>query len=219
MTRALRPVVFDLDGVLVDSEPLYEAAFRAYVSSVDRADLGWWFRNTVGRRQRDFVSELADEVARPAHLVSAALNAELARLLDRSRLTPMPFAREVVRRLHAGGRAIGRASSSPRAFIVRVESALGLDGSFDVVVSGDEAKYGKPHPELYLTAADRMGVRAGECVAVEDTPTGVAAANAAGMFAIAVPNALTRGQVFAGASALVSDLRDAEEVIHRLDDS
>jgi beta-phosphoglucomutase-like phosphatase (HAD superfamily) len=80
----LRPVVLDMDGVLVDSEPLNEAAFRAYLSSLHRPELSGWFANTLGRREVDFLPELAAELGRPAPEISAALAAELETVLSRA---------------------------------------------------------------------------------------------------------------------------------------
>lgn len=213
----LRPVVLDMDGVLVDSEPLNEAAFRAYVSSVRRPELSGWFSNTLGRREVDFLPDLAAELGRPAPEISAALAAELEAVLAEAELTSMPFVSEAVARLTAGGRIVGLASSSRRAFVDRVLEALGLSGVFAAIATGDEVARGKPDPEIYELVARRLAVPAPECVAVEDTPAGLAAAAAAGMTAIAVPNALTARLDLSHADAVASDLREAVELVIRLD--
>lgn len=213
-----RPVIFDLDGVLADSEPLYEEAFRSYVTAVGRPEASEWFERTLGRRPADFAAELGRELGQPPPQVVAGLSRELERVLDRGGPGPMPFAADSVRRLAAGERSLGLASSSARRFIGRVVRALGLSGRFEAVAAGDEARHGKPHPELYLTAAERLGVAPATCFAIEDTPTGVASAVAAGMTTIAVPNALTADLDFSAAHAVERDLERATASILRLDD-
>jgi beta-phosphoglucomutase-like phosphatase (HAD superfamily)/SAM-dependent methyltransferase len=213
----LRPVVLDMDGVLVDSEPLNEAAFRAYVSSLRRPELSGWFANTLGRREVDFLPELAAEVGRPAPEISAALAAELEAVLSGAELTAMPFVSEAVARLTAGDRLVGLASSSRRLFVDRVLDALDLSDVFAAIATGDEVARGKPDPEIYELVARRLAVPAPECVAIEDTPAGVAAAAAAGMTTIAVPNALTARLDLSRADAVTSDLREAVDLVLRLD--
>ena len=212
-----RPVVLDMDGVLVDSEPLNEAAFRAYISSLGRPELSGWFANTLGRREVDFLPELAAELGRPAPEISAGLAAELEMLLAEAELVAMPFVSQAVSRLAAGDRIVGLASSSRRDFVDRVLDALGLSGVFAAIATGDEVVRGKPDPEIYELVARRLEVPAPECVAVEDTPAGLAAAAAAGMTTIAVPNALTAHLDLSRADAVASDLREAVDLILRLD--
>jgi beta-phosphoglucomutase-like phosphatase (HAD superfamily) len=122
-----------------------------------------------------------------------------------------------VARLTAGGRIVGLASSSRRAFVDRVLDALGLSRVFAAIATGDEVARGKPDPEIYELVARRLAVPAPQCVAVEDTPAGVAAAAAAGMTTIAVPNVLTARPDLSHADAVASGLREAVALVLRLD--
>jgi HAD superfamily hydrolase (TIGR01509 family) len=211
-----RPVVFDMDGVLVDSEPLYEAAFRAYMESVGRPELGELFSITLGRRPAEFVPDLAEPLGRSPAEIYAGL-ASVADTMMEAELVAMPHARAAVERVAAGGRRLGLASSSSRAFIERVLRTLGISGRFSAVVSGDDVARGKPDPEIYRLAASQLDVAPQRCVAVEDTRTGVSAAAAAGMTVIAVPNRHTAAAELGQADAIVADLDEAAALILRLD--
>jgi HAD superfamily hydrolase (TIGR01509 family) len=213
----VRPVIFDLDGVLVDSEPLYEAAFHGYVTGVGRSELAPWFENTLGRRQADFAPELGRALDRPPGDVVAGLDTELERVMAAEAPSAMPGAADALRRLGADGRPLGLASSSSRAFIDRVLDSLEFAEAFTATAAGDEACQGKPHPELYLTVAERLDVLPGTCVAVEDTPTGVAAAVAAGMTVLAVPNQLTAELDFSAAHGVTENLEHVVRSIRWLD--
>lgn len=211
-----RPVVFDMDGVLVDSEPLYEAAFQAYVTSVGRPDLGELFSITLGRRPAEFVPDLTEPLGRPSAEISAGLEAATQAAME-SELVAMPHARAAVDQVSDGFRPVGLASSSKRAFIDRVLQTLEISERFGAIVSGDEVARGKPDPEIYRLAASRLAVDPQQCVAVEDTAAGVAAAAAAAMTVIAVPNRHTSAARLAHADAVVSDLGEAAALIASLD--
>jgi HAD superfamily hydrolase (TIGR01509 family) len=218
-TGGLRPVIFDMDGVLVDSEPLYQRAFDAYVNGIGRPEMAAWYPNTLGRRQADFVPQLAHDLGgRDAGEVMEGLRAGLARELQRD-LAAMPGVPDAVLRI-AAGRPVGLATSSRRPFADRVLATLGLESVFgDAVATGEEVARGKPDPELYLLAAARLGADPGRSIAIEDTPAGVRAAVAAGMTAIAIPNEHTRGLDFGRAATVVADLDAAAELVARLDDA
>ena len=129
----------------------------------------------------------------------------------------MPGAAEVVESLRADGRLLALATSSLAGFAARALDGLGLAGAFDAAVTGDEVGAGKPDPEIYALAASRLGVEPAACVAIEDTPAGVAAATAAGMTCIAVPHPLANRSGLAGAHVVADDLHTAAAEIRRLD--
>jgi HAD superfamily hydrolase (TIGR01509 family) len=210
--------VFDMDGVLIDSEPLYEAAFRAYIGSVGRPELGELFSITLGRRPAEFVPELAEPLGRSPAEIGDGLDAAAEALID-AELVGMPHARAAVERVAAGDRRVGLASSSTRAFIDRALQTLGIVERFATIVSGDEVAHGKPDPEIYRLAASRLQVVPQHCVAIEDTQAGVSAAASAGMTTIAVPNRYTSATELEQADAIVSNLDEAAALILTLDTS
>ena len=179
-------IVFDLDGVLVDSEERWDAARRDVV----REHGGAWREDAseamLGMSTPEWSAYLRDELG--ADLEPAQLAREvIARMLDgyRASLPLLPGADDAVRAL--GERwPLGLASSAPRAAIDEVLSLTAW--AFAAVVSSEEVERGKPAPDVYLEAARRLGVEPVRCVAVEDSSNGLRAAAAAGMPVVAVPN-------------------------------
>jgi HAD superfamily hydrolase (TIGR01509 family) len=181
-------VVFDLDGVLIDSESVWDDVRVGYV----REQGGTWKpeaqRTMMGMSSHEWSAYLHDElgVAKPA----AQINDDVVdRIVDRYRdhLPLLPGARDAVVRL-AERWPLGLASSSNRPIIDAVLEAADLQASFRVVLSSEEVGRGKPHPDVYLEAVRRLDVAAGQAVAVEDSTNGLRAAHAAGLIVVAVPN-------------------------------
>lgn len=179
--------VFDLDGVLVDSEPVWEEVRRAFVAEHG----GTWQDDTQSRLMGMSTAEWAaylhelgvrlppDEIARQV----------VDRMAERyhAHLPLMKGAPEAVRRL-GDHFTLGLASSSPRRLIDVVLESSDLHDCFDATVSTEEVDRGKPAPDGYLKVARLLGVDPDECVAVEDSSNGLRSADAAGMRVVAVPH-------------------------------
>ena len=185
MTEA---VIFDLDGVLIASEEVWDEVRAAYVR-----ERGGRYDETV---QRAMMGMSSLEWSRYLHEHAGvpdepeAINAEVVRrMLERYReeLPLIPGALEAVRRVAKRFR-IGLASSSNRELIDAVLEAAGLVGLFAATVSSEEVARGKPAPDVYLEAARRLGASPERCGAVEDSHGGIRSAKAAGMFVVAIPN-------------------------------
>jgi HAD superfamily hydrolase (TIGR01509 family) len=181
-------VIFDLDGVLVDSEPVWERVRRRYVD----ARGGRWQpdaqQRLMGMSTGEWSRYLRDElgVPGPPERIATDVIGQMVEEYTR-RLPIVEGAPEVVRRLAARW-PLGLASSSPRRLIEVALDAAGLADVFRVTLSTEEVPRGKPAPDAYLAVAERMGVPAGRCVAVEDSTNGVRSAAAAGMRVVAVPH-------------------------------
>jgi HAD superfamily hydrolase (TIGR01509 family) len=177
-------VVFDCDGTLVDSEPLSGEAWRQTLAPYGYAISDQDVANVVGRSYAYTHAYLAERVALPdAATFWPQLRDVLFNLID-AHLQPFPDAVAAVKELHARGVPVAVASSSLRERLDRTLARAGL--AFDVSVAGDEVEHGKPAPDMFLLAAHRLGVTPQRCVAVEDSPPGVAAAHAAGMRTLGV---------------------------------
>jgi HAD superfamily hydrolase (TIGR01509 family) len=179
-------VVFDLDGVLVDSEERWDAAREGLV----RERGGEWTeratRDMMGMSAPEWSAYLRDSLGVP--MDAEEINREVvARMLAgyRASLPLLPGAGEAVRAL-AERWPLGLASSANRDVIEAVLEETGWP--FEVVVSSEEVARGKPAPDVYLEAARRLGVEPGRCAAVEDSSNGLRSAAAAGMAVVAVPN-------------------------------
>jgi HAD superfamily hydrolase (TIGR01509 family) len=182
-------VIFDLDGVLVDSETVWDEARRRLVE--ERG--GTWRpdaqRAMMGMSSVEWSRYLRDEIGVPMapEEISAAVVADLERTYH-ERLPLIEGAREAVVRL-AGQWPLGLASSSNRPIIELVLREAQLAECFHVTVSSEEVPRGKPAPDVYLEAARRLATDSARCVAIEDSSNGLRAAAAAGMRVIAIPHA------------------------------
>src|SRR5204862_1096168 len=181
------PVVFDCDGLLLDTERLWtRAETRLFARHgrpfgvAEKAELLGTSTETSGR----ILERLLD---RPGD--AAVLGRELDELVTeelRDGIDARPGARELLDAL-AGRRRLGVASNSTRAWVEAVLAASGLADRFEIVVTAEEVAEPKPAPDVYLRAAELLGSPASETIALEDSPPGAAAARAAGAFVIAVP--------------------------------
>jgi HAD superfamily hydrolase (TIGR01509 family) len=181
-------VIFDLDGVLVDSEPLWDRAKQELV----RGAGGRWKdaaqREMMGMSSPEWARYLHDElgVALPPEQINREVVSRLEQLY-RVELPLLPGAVDAVRALSRRW-PLGLASSANREIIDLVLELAELDDAFEATVSSEEVGAGKPAPDVYLEAARRLGAQPSGCVALEDSTSGLRAAAAAGMTVIAVPN-------------------------------
>ncbi|MEW2384456.1 HAD family phosphatase [Micromonospora sp. NPDC047707] len=181
-------VIFDLDGVIVDSEPVWEEVRRAYVA----AHGGTWQADTqrrlMGMSTGEWSHYLSGElgVDRTPEQVATEVVEEMTRRYA-ERVPLIDGADQVVRRV-AGRWPLGLASSSPTRLIAAALAATGLTDVFGATLSTEETALGKPAPDVYLAVAERLGVDPARCVAVEDSSNGVRSAAAAGMAVVAVPH-------------------------------
>lgn len=182
-------VVFDMDGVLVDSEPVWERVRRGVVAEFG----GEWQDDTqrrlMGMSTPEWAAYLSGElgVRLSADEVAAVVVSRMARHYT-EHVPLLPDAVGAVRRMAARW-PLGLASSSPPVLIETVLAAASIGELFAATVSADTVERGKPAPDVYLTAAERLGVAPGRCAAVEDSSNGLRSAAAAGMRVIAVPHA------------------------------
>jgi HAD superfamily hydrolase (TIGR01509 family) len=181
-------VIFDLDGVLIDSEGVWNAARE----QVALQHGGRWTagaqREMMGMSSTEWSRYMHDElgVALSPEAISQLVVSELEQRY-RQRLPLLPGAREAVRALAADW-PLGVASSANRPIIDLVLDLAGLRACFSATVSSEEVERGKPAPDVYLEAARRLGVSPSRCAAVEDSANGIRSGVAAGMAVIAVPN-------------------------------
>jgi HAD superfamily hydrolase (TIGR01509 family) len=181
-------VIFDMDGVLVESEQYWDAARGTFVA----AHGGHWTAadqvNVMGHNTAQWCAYLRERFG--IALDDAAIVAEVLRqikALYQQRVPLLPGAVEAVQRA-ASCHVVGVASSSPLELITFVLELTGLRPYIQAIASSDEVPRGKPDPAVYRLAAERLGIPPSACLAVEDSPNGVRAAHAAGMRVIAVPN-------------------------------
>jgi len=181
-------VIFDLDGVLVDSEQLWNGAKEELVRETGGAWRDDAPTTMMGMSSPEWSAYLRDDLGVPldAGEISRQVVARMEARYRRA-LPLLPGAADAVRALAARW-PVGLASSANRELIDLVLELAGFGDAFGVTVSSEEVERGKPAPDVYLAAARGLGVEARNCVAIEDSSSGLRAAAAAGMTVIAVPN-------------------------------
>jgi len=203
-------VVFDLDGVLIDSEQVWDAAREDLV----RERGGTWNERAttdmMGMSSKEWSSYMHDRLGVP--MTPAEINDDVVRRVASTYehgLPLLPHALETVRELAARW-PLGLASSSNRPIIDLVLEQAGVRACFAAVVSSEEVANGKPAPDVYLAAARELDVDPKDCAAIEDSTNGIKSAVAAGMRTIAVPNRQFRpdDDVLASAAVIVSSLAE-----------
>jgi HAD superfamily hydrolase (TIGR01509 family) len=164
----------------------------------------------VGMTNPDMWTLIKDEhaLAPPvAEIIEYQLSAKIRTLREQS-YTPIEGIAELLGELKAQGIPCGLASSSPRAFIMEVLNKFEIADCFSVVVSGEEVARGKPAPDVFLEAARMLGADPGQCVVIEDSRNGVAAAKAAGMRCYGYVNVNSGNQDLSAADRIVHSIRD-----------
>ncbi|MBN2082540.1 hexitol phosphatase HxpB [bacterium] len=184
-----RAAIFDLDGLLIDSEPLWQRAeveiFNAYGVPL-KPEMCY---QTVGRRIHDVVEFWHARYPWEGPPPAAVAERIIARMLEliAGEAEPMPGALSAVEALAQAGLPLAVATSSQLVLAEAALKRLGIGGYFEAVCSAQHEPYGKPHPAVYLTAAGRLGVPPEHCLVFEDSVNGLIAAKAAGMYCVAVP--------------------------------
>ncbi len=201
---AARAVLWDLDGTLVDSTEYHWRSWQPALAAagvlITKAD----FLASYGERNDTILTRWLGARAEPALIRRIADEKEegYRRILQAEGLSALPGAAEWVRALHEAGWRQAIASSAPRLNVEVVRRVLGLEQVIETYVSADDVRVGKPDPEVFLTAAARLGVRPGRCIVVEDAPAGVEAARRGGMRCVGV------GPGAQGADVVVRSLAD-----------
>jgi len=187
-----RAILWDLDGTLVDSAEFHWLSWRDTMAAEGVSLTYQQFLDTFGQKNDRILPGWlgpgadADRIRR----VGDAKEAEYRRLASVHGLTALPGASSWVRRLHAQGWQQAIASSAPGENVGVMLRALALDGMFEAIVSAEDVTRGKPDPQVFLAAAERLGVPRDRCIVVEDAGVGVQAARSAGMRCIGVSRAV-----------------------------
>jgi HAD superfamily hydrolase (TIGR01509 family) len=188
MKSEIRAIIFDMDGVLVDSERLINAAAIAMFQEKGLTVQPEDFLPFVGAGEDRYIGGVAERYGLTLDIPAAKQRTyELYFEMVPLRLKPFPGAVELVHACRGAGLLVGVASSADRVKVRVNLATIGLPLSYwDVVIAGESVKNKKPAPDIFRTAAERLGVFPSECVVVEDAVNGIQAAKAAGMRCVAV---------------------------------
>ncbi len=196
-----RGAIFDLDGTIADNMSIHAEAFAIFATRHGLAPLTHADRKRLdGKRNRDIFPDLFGRPLDEGELEAFAGEKEaLYRSLSKGRLAALPGLERLLDRLDAAGVRLAIATSAPPENVGHTLAETGLEERFDVIVRSDEVPRGKPWPDVFLAAAERIGVPPPDCIAFEDAPMGINAAAAAGMTTVAVTTSFPES-VFAALS-------------------
>lgn len=209
--RRLQALIFDFDGLILDTELpevlAWEAVFEQHGC---RAPEDWWVdaigrgADQIVRTPYDMLEELTGCPLNRAE-VAEAQGLAFEKILDAG--DALPGVRELIEAAAGAGVKLAVASSSRHDWVDGFLARLRLDSNFQSVRCADDVAAAKPFPDLYLAAVASLGVDSSACVALEDSPNGIAAAKAAGLTCVAVPNQLTRRLDLSAADARLPGLQ------------
>ena len=189
MSKPFRAVIFDLDGVLADSEPWWNEIDAKLLAEYGVTYRGEYHRNVLGVSYR-----LAVEFYKKTFGLSVPTDemmrrrGEIAADFFANRIDVFPSTKLVLQELRQKNLHLAVATSSVSASARPFLARHGLTAFFEVVVTGEEVEHGKPHPEIYLRVAEKLGIAAAACLVIEDALSGIAAAKAAKMRVAAIPD-------------------------------
>ncbi len=213
-SRRFDAVLFDMDGVLVDSEPRWNDVRIAYATA---RGLSWTLedqRACMGGNSRQWSETMKERLgltAEPIERIEADVVAGVVDLFHRGGVEVISGAREAVRRIAAAWPVAIASSAHPDVISAAVD-ALGLHDVFGAITSADEVPHGKPEPDVYLLAARRLGIAPQRCLVVEDSANGVLAGKAAGAHVVLIPNPSVppAEEAFDAADTVVPSLADLD---------
>ena len=203
-------VIFDMDGVLVDTAPFHIEAWKIFGERHNRPVSEEFFYKTFGMVNQEIIpllfgAEMSIEESRPFMDEKEAVFRDCIK----GKIAPIRGVMELVEDLHANGIATAVASSAPRENVDLLTAELGLDRYAKIRLCGDDVTRGKPDPQIFLKAAELCGVPPAACLVVEDAVVGVEAANAAGMASLAVTTTCER-DALAAADLVVDSLQEMD---------
>lgn len=208
--RAVKAVIFDMDGLMIDSERIYWDVGRRMARSFGKEVSDKTLGNMMGRKPIEsmevYAADLGISVS-PAELRDRR-DEEVLKALQ-SGVTPMPGLMTALDELLRGNYRLAIATSAIRRFVDVVLAQLGIASRFELLQTSDDVVDGKPNPEIYLRAISKLGVTADVCAVLEDSSNGALAGKRAGAYTIAVPSEYTHWQDFNFVDYLAKNLDDA----------
>jgi HAD superfamily hydrolase (TIGR01509 family) len=203
----IKAAIFDLDGLMIDSERISLRVWRGFLDEFGRSLSDDAYREMIGMNTHASAAHVKRTTGIPM-TVEEIVEVHRGRLYQviGEDAEPMPGLLELIDALKQRGIKLGVASNSPSDYVERALKAIDLKQIFPVVVAADQVQHGKPAPDVYLQAAARLHVEPDACLAIEDSPIGLESALAAGMRCAVVPNDDLMGADYPGAYAIYRSL-------------
>ena len=204
-----KAAIFDMDGVIIDSEPFHWDVNKRIFSELGIKVSKGEYRRYIGSSNTNMWTDLKKRygLSQPLEALVNMQGSGNIDFLRENSFDPIPGISELIQDLKKNGIAVGLASSSPHIAIDIVLKKFAFESYFSAVVSGEDFKNSKPAPDIFLKAALLLQTPPDECVVIEDASHGVAAAKAAGMKCVGFANKNSWGQDLSGADLIIDDLR------------
>ncbi len=215
----IRAIIFDMDGVVADTEPIYFLVDYNVLKSFGIVNTKKDYVKSVGLPARHFYNKVVAEKNSDIDInkMLQRRETEVNMAFASTKIKPSKGFKELAKKLKSQGYTIALASGGPRKRIDDILSSLKLKNIFSAIVSANDVKMNKPAPDIYIEAAKRLNMSPDECVAVEDSETGVTSAKSAGLKCIAVRTKQTEEHDLSAADVIVSSLKEIKvESLDRL---
>lgn len=218
--RKIDALVFDFDGIIVDTEgPAFRAWQELFIEHQQNLALNLWQAEIGTHGAFDPYAHLEQSIGRPVDRESVRnrTRARSAELIARCEV--LPGVMEWIREAQSTGLRLAMASSSPTDWVTGFLDRFELRGIFEVLKCREDVEAVKPEPHLYTSAVHSLGVEPSRALAVEDSPNGIKSAKAAGLWCVAVPHDLTRNLPLDEADVVLSSLNEMTiaQVLHKLE--
>ena len=209
----IKAVLFDFDGLLFNSEPVWGKAYDVFVRKHDVLDKPELAPKMLGRGLREIVGIMVDEMGMKGNIADLVQEYRdtFYEIFLKEKDILMPGAKDLVERLKSRGLVIGLTTGGHRAFMIRkILENVGLLTYFDLIASSDDVQNGKPAPDIYLSSVSKLNLKSGECLALEDSANGVLAAKTAGVpvYGVNADGKMRRELAKAGAEKVYSSLSE-----------
>lgn len=213
----IQAVIFDMDGVLIRTAPQHYAAWKRVFAEMGRDFSEEEFRSTFGMRNQEILRRFLGETISGEQVEELGRRKEeYYRALLREGVEPAPGLLELLHKLKSSGIRVAVGTSAPEENVRFILEKLGIMGQIDVLVTEEDVRRGKPDPEVFLLAAERLGVEPAKCLVIEDAPAGIEAAKKAGMCCVAITGTRPREEL-AGADMVVDGLGEISRLWRRTD--
>lgn len=214
--RKIKAVLFDMDGLMVDSEPLHLLAFnevfKRYGKHLSEEDNKRFY---LGRTDEESVGNMVERFGLPISPNELSLKKfEAYQQIIETHIVPQPGLLKLLDNLHQSGYKIAVVSNSVLESIKKVIEIFKIGSLINIYASGEEVEHGKPAPDVYLLAAKKLMIGPSECLVLEDSPLGVQAGKNAGMKVFAIPSQYTKDEDFSLADQVLNSLDEVFELIN-----
>lgn len=207
----LKAVIFDMDGVIIDSEPMHNKAYHNMFNEIGIKVSSELYESFTGRSTINVCKQLIDHFKlsqTPEKLVALKRKHYKHFFYSNSKLCLIDGVLDLIKDYHGNGLTLVLASSAAMTSINQIFDRFDLNQYFVAKLSGGDLKQSKPHPEIFIKAAEATGFSRNECIIIEDSTSGIKAAQSAGIFCVGFDSYHSKNQNYSKANIVIKDFKD-----------